>query len=217
MRNSYSDQLDSITDGLVSMSRLAAEGVRGATVAVVETDLAAAERVIAGDERVNDLYRSVDELAFTLLSRQQPVASDLRTIVTALRMATDLERAGDYAVHIAKVGRRRYPAAVLPERVRDTVREMGERAATVTAKAGDVIRQRDLALAQQLLDDDDAVDALHQQLFAAVLDERHDFPVEEVVDITLVGRYYERLADHAVAISRAVSYLITGQHSSLSA
>ncbi len=217
MRDNYHDQLDQITDGLVSMSRLAADGVRGATRAVVETDITEAEHVIAGDERVNDLYRSVDEMAFNLLARQQPVASDLSTIVTALRMATDLERAGDYAVHIAKVARRRYPAAVLPDRVRGWVLEMGERAATVTAKAGDVIRQRDLTLAQQLLKDDDAVDALHRELFAAVLNEHHDFPVEEIVDITLVGRYYERLADHAVAISRAVSYLVTGQHSALTA
>lgn len=128
-----------------------------------------------------------------------------------------LERAGDYAVHIAKVARRRHPAAVLPEQLRATVQEMGERAAPMTSKAGEVIGRRDLALAQQLLDDDEAFDALHRQLFAAVLDDPHDFSVEKVVDITLVGRYYERLADHAVAVSRAVGYLVTGRHSALTA
>lgn len=215
MRDSYHDQLDQITASLVAMSQLAARGVRGATVAVVETDVEAAEQVIAGDAAVNELFRSIDEQAFGLLCRQQPMASDLRVIVTALRMATDLERAGDYAVHIAKVARRRYPFPVLPDEVRNTVLDMGERAASVTAKAGDVIAQRDLALAQQLLADDDAVDALHRRLFAEVLDSRHAFPTEEVVDITLVGRYYERLADHAVAVSRAVSYLITGARSAL--
>ena len=215
MRSSYHEQLEQVTESLVSMSRLAAEGVRGATEAVVRADMCAAERVIAGDAAVNDLFRFIDEQAFTLLARQQPVASDLRVIVTALRMATDLERAGDYAVHIAKVARRRYPGAVLPEPVRATVQEMGDRAAYVTAKAGDVIRERDLALAQQLLADDEAVDSLHRHLFQILLQERHDFPVEGVVDVTLVGRYYERLADHAVAVSRAVSYLITGRHSAL--
>lgn len=215
MRDSYHDQLDHLTDSLVGMSRLAAQGVRGATTAVVESDLHAANAVIAGDADVNELYHGLDALAFTLLAQQQPVASDLRTIVTSLRMGSDLERAGDYAVHIAKIARRRHPAPVLPEDVRDTVAEMGRRAAGITEKAGEVIRAKDLALAQQLLDDDDAVDALHQKLFNAVLDERNSFPAEEIVDITLIGRYYERLADHAVAVSRAVSYLVTGRHAAL--
>lgn len=215
MRQTYQDQLDQLTDGLVGMSRLAARGVQGATDAVVSGDLSAAEAVITGDAEVNELYHWLDDLAFTLLAQQQPVASDLRTIVTSLRMASELERAGDYAVHIAKVARRRYPEAVLPDAVRDTVREMGHRAASITEKAGEVIRQRDLVLAQQLLDDDDAVDDLHRRLFATVLDERNAFPAEEIVDITLVGRYYERLADHAVAVSRAVSYLVTGEHAAL--
>lgn len=211
MRKTYSEQLDQVTDGLVAMSRLAADGVQGATTAVVCTDLDAAHDVIARDVRLDDLYRSVDELALDVLARQQPVASDLRTLVTALRIATDLERAGDYAVHIAKVARRRHPVEVLPAQVRGTVREMGQRAADITAKAGEVIRRRDLALARQLVLDDDAVDALHRRLFATVLDERQRFGVEQVVDVTLVGRYYERLSDHSVAVSRAVSYLVTGQ------
>jgi phosphate transport system protein len=217
VRDLYHDQLDQVTDGLVAMSRLAALAVEGATRAVLDADLREAERVISGDVTINELYRSIDDLALGVLARQQPVASDLRTLVTALRMATDLERAGDYAVHIAKVARRRSPFQVLPDCARGTVREMGERAASITAKAGDVIRARDLALAQQLLDDDDAVDALHRRLFTVVLVERPGMPVEEVVDVTLVGRYYERLADHAVAVSRAVSYLITGRHSALTA
>ena len=215
MRDSYHDQLDQLTDALVGMSRLAASGVRGATTAVVEGDLHAANGVIAGDADVNELYHGLDALAFTLLAQQQPVASDLRTIVTSLRMGSDLERAGDYAVHLAKIARRRHPGIALPENVHDIVREMGHRTAGITEKAGDVIRHQDLVVAQQLLDDDDVVDALHKKLFNAVLDERNSFPAEEIVDITLIGRYYERLADHAVAVSRAVSYLVTGRHAAL--
>jgi phosphate transport system protein len=217
VRNSYHDQLDQVTEGLVAMSRLVGRGVRDATSAVVAADSAAAERAIRGDAQVNELYRSVDALALTLLARQQPVASDLRTLVTGLRIATDLERAGDYAVHIAKVARRRLPAAVLPEQVRETVLEMGERTALITLKAGDVVGGRDLDLAQQLLHDDDAVDALHRGLFSLVFDEGNDFPVEVVVDITLVGRYYERLADHAVAVAGEVGYLVTGHHPAVTA
>ena len=215
MRDAYREQLDELTDALIGMSRLAAGAVRGATTALVDADLVAAERVIAGDAQLNDMYHWLDSVAFEVLAKQQPVASDLRTIVTSLRMASDLERAGDYAVHIAKVCRRRYPSFVLPDGVRDTVREMGQRAASITEKAGEVIRRRDLTLAQQLLDDDDAVDALHRRLLRTLVDERNTFPAEEIVDLTLVGRYYERLADHAVAVSRAVSYLVTGEHAAL--
>jgi phosphate transport system protein len=166
--------------------------------------------VIDGDVVVDDLYHSIDDLALDILARQQPVAADLRRVVTALRMATDLERAGDYAVHIAMVARSRHPVEVLPDQVRGTVREMGDRVTDLTAKAGDVVRRRDLALARQLVHDEEAVDALQSRLFATVLDQR--FGVEQVVDITLVGRYYERLADHALAVPRAVSYLVTGHH-----
>ena len=215
MRDAYHEQLDQLIVTLVDMSLLAARAVRGATTAVVEGDLHAANAVIAGDADVNDLYHGLDALAFMLLAQQQPVASDLRTIVTSIRMASDLERAGDYAVHIAKIARRRHPHAVLQDSVRATVEDMGSRAASITEKAGDVIQGRDLALAQQLLDDDDAVDDLHQKLLRTVLDERNNFPPEEIVDITLIGRYYERLADHAVAVSRAVSYLVTGRHTAL--
>jgi phosphate transport system protein len=215
VRDAYHDQLDQLTDALVGMSRLAARGVQGATAALVEADLVAAEQVIAGDAALNDMYSWADGLAFRLLAQQQPVASDLRTIVTSLRMASDLERAGDYAVHIAKVCRRRYPAFVLSDAVRDTVREMGDRTASITEKAGEVIRRRDLVLAQQLLDDDDAVDALHRRLLTTLLDERQAFGAEALVDLTLIGRYYERLADHAVAVSQAVGYLVTGEHAAL--
>lgn len=216
MRDSYHDQLDELTDGLVDMSELAAAAVTRATRALLDTDLGAGEQVIAGDSDLNDLYHRLDALAFDLLARQQPVASDLRVIVTALRMMTDLERAGDYAVHLAKIARRRHPSPVLPEDLRGVVAEMGERAATITSKAGEVIRGRDLAVAAQLLDDDDEVDALQRALFLALLTPGRQQEAEEVVDITLVGRYLERLADHAVAVARGVSYLVTGRRAALS-
>jgi phosphate transport system protein len=210
VRKNYEDQLEQLTDGVVAMSRLAAGGVRGATTAVVCGDLAAADAVVYGDEVLDSLYQSIDELALDILARQQPVAADLRRVVTALRMAIDLERAGDYAVHIAELVQRRHPVAVLPAQVCGLVQDMGDRVAEVTAKVGVVVRRRDLVLAQQVAEDDEAVDELQRQLFAAVLSER--FEVEQVVDVTLVGRYYERLADHAAAVAGAVSYLVTGQH-----
>jgi phosphate transport system protein len=195
------------------MSRLVGSAVSKATTALLDADLDAAESVIAADEEVNKLYRQLDDEAVQLLARQQPVAIDLRSIVTALRMSSDLERVGDYAVHIAKVARRRYPASVIPVELRATILEMGQAATRIAVKAGTVIATRDLALAAQLLADDDTIDDLHASLFSTLLDGSWDHGVEAAIDMALLGRYYERLADHAVSVSHAVTYLVTGEHS----
>ena len=213
MRQSYHEQLAEVGDGLIEMSRLVGSAVSKATTALLDADLAAAESVIAADEEVNKLYRQLDDEAVLLLARQQPVAIDLRSIVTALRMSSDLERVGDYAVHIAKVARRRYPASVIPVELRATILEMGQAATRIAVKAGTVIATRDLALAAQLLADDDTIDDLHASLFSTLLDGTWDHGVEAAIDMALLGRYYERLADHAVSVSHAVTYLVTGEHS----
>ena len=213
MRQSYHEQLAEVGDGLIEMSRLVGSAVSKATTALLDADLAAAESVIAADEEVNKLYRQLDDEAVLLLARQQPVAIDLRSIVTALRMSSDLERVGDYAVHIAKVARRRYPASVIPVELRATILEMGQAATRIAVKAGTVIATRDLALAAQLLADDDTIDDLHASLFASLLDGNWEHGVEAAIDLALLGRYYERLADHAVSVSHAVTYLVTGEHS----
>jgi phosphate transport system protein len=212
MRDTYHEQLGEVTDGLVEMSRLVGSAVSKATTALLDADLAAAEAVIAGDAAVNDLYQTIDESAVELLARQQPVASDLRTILTGLRMSADLERVGDYSVHIAKVARRRHPASVVPVELRPTMLEMGQAAARIAVKAGTVIATRDLTLAAQLLADDDTIDDLHASLLATLLSGNADYGVEKTIDLALVGRYYERLADHATTISHAVTYLVTGVH-----
>lgn len=213
MRTSYHEQLAEVGDGLIEMSRLVGSAVSKATTALLDADLEAAESVIAADEEVNKLYRQLDDEAVQLLARQQPVAIDLRAIVTALRMSSDLERVGDYAVHIAKVARRRYPASVIPVELRATILEMGQAATRIAVKAGTVIATRDLALAAQLLADDDTIDELHATLFATLLDGHWEHGVEAAIDLALLGRYYERLADHAVSVSHAVTYLVTGEHS----
>ena len=213
MRASYHEQLAEVGDGLIEMSRLVGSAVSKATTALLDADLDAAESVIAADEEVNKLYRQLDDEAVQLLARQQPVAIDLRSIVTALRMSSDLERVGDYAVHIAKVAKRRHPASVIPVELRATILEMGQAATRIAIKAGTVIATRDLALAAQLLADDDTIDDLHASLFGALLDGSWEHGVEAAIDLALLGRYYERLADHAVSVSHAVTYLVTGEHS----
>lgn len=213
MRDTYHEQLQEVGDGLIEMSRLVGSAVSKATTALLDADLDVAEHVITADLAVNDLYHQLDDVAVQLLARQQPVATDLRAIVTALRMSSDLERVGDYAVHIAKVARRRHPAGVVPVELRSTVLEMGQAATRITIKAGTVIATRDLTLAAQLLADDDTIDDLHRQLFEQLLAGTFDHGVEAAIDLALVGRYYERLADHAVSVSHAVTYLVTGEHS----
>ena len=213
MRDSYHEQLAEVGDGLIEMSRLVGSAVSKATTALLDSDLAAADAVIEGDQAVNDLYHRLDDVAVQLLARQQPVATDLRAIVTGLRMSSDLERVGDYAVHIAKVARRRHPASVVPVDIRSTILEMGQAATRIAVKAGTVIATRDLVLAAQLLADDDTIDDLHEQLFEQLLSGAFEHGVEAAIDLALVGRYYERLADHAVSVSHAVTYLVTGEHS----
>jgi phosphate transport system protein len=211
MRDTYHDELDAISRSLVEMANLVGSAMSRATTALLDGDLQLAEQVITADEAVDARYREVEARAFDLLARQQPVASDLRVLVTSLRMVADLERMGDNAAHVAKIARRRYPSSAVPPTLRSTVLEMGHAAEEIVAKAGSVIAGRDLKLAAELEKDDDVMDELHRQLFTAILDDRWDDGVEAAIDITLVGRHYERFADHAVSVARRVVYLVTGE------
>ena len=211
MRDTYHDELDAISRSLVEMANLVGSAMSRATTALLDGDLQLAEQVIAADEAVDARYREVEARAFDLLARQQPVASDLRVLVTSLRMVADLERMGDNAAHVAKIARRRYPSSAVPPTLRSTVLEMGHAAEEIVAKAGSVIAGRDLKLAAELEKDDDVMDDLHRQLFTAILDDSWDQGVEAAIDITLVGRHYERFADHAVSVARRVVYLVTGE------
>ena len=211
MRDTYHDELDAISASLVEMARLVGSAMSRATTALLDADLQLAEQVISADEAVDARYRETEERAFELMARQQPVASDLRILVTSLRMVADLERMGDNAAHVAKIARRRYPSSAVPPALRSTVLEMGHAAELIVAKAGSVVAGRDLKLAAELEKDDDVMDELHRQLFTAILDDTWDQGVEAAIDITLVGRHYERFADHAVSVARRVVYLVTGQ------
>jgi phosphate transport system protein len=211
MRDAYHDDLDAISDSMVEMTNLVGSAMSRATTALLDADLQMAETVITADEHVDQLYRDVEKRAFDLLARQQPVASDLRVIVTSLRMVADLERMGDLALHVAKIARRRFPSSAVPPELRSTILEMGHVAEEIVAKAGSVIARRDVALAAELETDDDAMDDLHKKLFLVLLDDSWAGGVEQAIDITLAGRYYERFADHAVSVARRVVYLVTGE------
>ncbi|MFG3054308.1 phosphate signaling complex protein PhoU [Kitasatospora sp. NPDC048239] len=212
MRDAYHEELDSIGDSLVEMARLVGSALGRATTALLDADLELAESVIAADQKVNDLHHELENRAIDLLARQQPVATDLRIVVTSLRMSADLERCGDLARHVAKVARLRYPESAVPSDLHATVLELGQLAQRLVAKAGLVIATKDVDKALELEQDDDAIDALHRELFAHLIDDRWHHGIETAVDVTLVGRYYERFADHAVSVAKRVVYLVTGEH-----
>ena len=211
MRDAYHDDLDGISKALVDMTALVGSAMARATTALLDADLQLAETVITADDAVDALYHQVEEQCFDLMARQQPVASDLRMLITSLRMVADLERMGDLALHVAKIARRRFPASAVPPELRSTLLEMGHAAEEIVAKAGSVIAGRDVELAAQLERDDDVMDDLHKALFTALLADSWEHGIEAAIDITLAGRYYERFADHAVSVARRVVYLVTGE------
>ena len=211
MRNSFHEDLEKITDQLVEMTRLAGSAMSRATTALLDADLNMAESVIAADEQIDALRRELDDLSIDLLARQQPVATDLRMVVTAMRMSADLERMGDLARHVAKVARLRSPNSAIPPMMRSTVLEMGQVAERIVAKAGSVIAGKDIDSALTLERDDDEMDRLHRDIFNMLIDGKWTAGTEAAVDATLVSRYYERFADHAVSVARRVVYLVTGE------
>jgi phosphate transport system protein len=215
VRETFHGELDQIGRTLVDMSEAVGVAMRDATSALLDADLPLAEKVISGDAAVDRLRDDLEARAFDLLARQQPVAIDLRTVITSLKAVADLERMGDLALHIAKVARMRYPASAVPDDVRATIEEMGEVALSIVEKTRQALEGQDISLAEQLEREDDAMDALHRRLFAHLLS-GWAHGMEPAIDITLIGRYYERYADHAVSVARQVIFLVTGEPAPLS-
>jgi len=211
MREQFHEELGGLAELMVEMTRLVGSAVGRATTALLDADLALAESVIGADEQIDGLQVDLEERSLALLARQAPVATDLRVIVTGLRMSADLERMGDLARHVAKLARMRYPESAIPAELRATILQMGQVAERIVAKAGSVIASRDLSIAGELETDDDVMDGLHRELFARVTDGSWSHGTEAAVDITLLGRYYERFADHAVAVAHRVIWLVTGE------
>jgi phosphate transport system protein len=214
MRDAFHEDLDAIDQSLVEMSELAANAMLRATKAILEADLALAEEVISEDERIDSLHHDLDNRILTLMARQQPVAGDLRTLVASIRMSSDIERMGDLAHHIAKLARMRFPACAIPPELVFIIQEMGSVAQEIVKKTTGIINSRDTKAAIELEKDDDAMDKLHRKLFEILLDDKWPHGIETAIDMTLIGRYYERYADHAVSVARRVYFLVTGTYAS---
>jgi len=214
MRDEYRADLVEVNRMLVSMAESVRMAMRRATNALLNADQTDAEEVIARDAEIDVLYRLVEDKVYDLLARQAPVASDLRVVFTAIHVAADLERMGDLSEHVARTALRRVPVCAVPEVLTGIFEDMGTVADRIAEKITVAISTSDIVVAAQLDRDDDAMDQLHRQLFEQMFDPKWSEGTEAAVDSALLGRYYERYADHAVNAGRHVVFLVTGESQS---
>lgn len=210
MRQVFDAELAALAHDLTAMSRLVETAVDHAGTALLTADHALAEQVIDADHAIDAMERDLDERCVLLIAQQQPVASDLRTVISALRMSASLERMGDLARHLAELARLRFPHPVVPEPLGDLFRQMHDGAVRISREVTEVLESRDVALARDIDDDDDLLDRLHAETFAVTLGGTLDLTPQQLVDVTLAARYFERFGDHAVSVASRVIYLVTG-------
>jgi len=208
-RSRYHEQLDELGAMLVTMAEATTTAIQCANSALLHGDGESVQLVHDSAVAISAEFRRVEDLAFLLLARQQPVASDLRLIVVGQHAAADLDRMGQLAGHIAKIAQRHHPDCLVRVEGCAPIREMAMVAERIAAKAAEAIRGRDAVLAAELERDDDRMDALHRRLWATLLGDWHD-GTESAVDAALLGRFYERYADHSVNAARQVVFLVTG-------
>ncbi|WP_199422763.1 phosphate signaling complex protein PhoU [Actinotalea solisilvae] len=210
MRDIFTAELTALGEDLTAMSRLVESAIASAGTALLTADLPLAESVIADDHTIDAIERDLDERCVLLIAQQQPVARDLRVVVSALRMSASLERMGDLARHIAEVARLRYPASAVPAGLVDTFTQMHQGAVAVAQAVTQVLASHDLDVAAAIEKADDLLDHLHAETFGATLGGTQQLTAQETVDVTLCARYFERFGDHGVAVARRVVYLVTG-------
>jgi len=212
IRQHYHGQLDDLRVGVVRLGLMATDAITAGTDAFLEADLAAADRVIHADLAMDELTHSLEDRCYTTLARQQPMASDLRMVVAVLRTIHEVERTGDLMVNVAKTTRRLYPVE-LPDPIRRIVEQMGRQAALQLRVAIEAFAESDCARAMALEDMDDTMDDLQRELFRTIfaLGRADEAGLQQSVQVALVGRFYERMADHAVNIGERVTYMVTGE------
>ena len=211
MREVFQQELREVQDRLVQIAELVEAAIEQATTAFGSSDVALAEQVLDKGEEVDRLASELDEQTIDILARQQPVASDLRLMVGALRMSASLERMADLAQHIAQLARYRYPESAIPEGLRKTFVKMGAIDVKMAGLLVALLRDQDAAVIDKIRDLDDDLDELHAKVFEKVLSEkvRLDGPTG-VVDATLASRYHERFGDHAVDITKQMNFFLNG-------
>lgn len=211
MRTTYHEELDAILDSLVHMAELVEVAIREGSESLLQGDLGRAESVISNDAELDRMHEEMEYKCLSILALQAPVAGELRTIVSAIRVVFELARMGDLAAHIAKIARLRYPARAVPAQFESSFREMADIAIGIIDHARVSLQERDAKGAERLAEIDARMDVLRREQFTTMLSGDSDISIEGAVDVALLGRYYERFADHAVAVGRRVIYIITGE------
>jgi len=215
IRSVFQEELDGVSQSLVDLTNMVSDSIQKATKALITADLNLAEEVISNDEKVDTYQHDLDTRIIDIIARQQPVASDLRALVTALRMSADLERMGDLSHHIAKVTRLRHPNSAVPNELHESISQMGSVAESIARKVATVIETRNTLLALEVEKDDDVMDKLHRDVIGELTSSSWNKGIDSAIDLTLLGRYYERYADHAVSVARRVYFLVTGEYAKL--
>lgn len=210
MRTLYHEHLAKLAEQLSQLCGLAGSTMQRATQALLQADLASAEQAISDYEKIAALGTRAEESAISLLALQQPVAGELRSIVSWIQVIADLDRMGALAVHVAKIVRQRHPEHVLPAEFEGCFAEMGRAAGELADSAQEVLLTRDPDKAARIREQDDVMDELHRQLFTELMDREWTHGVPAAVDVAFLGRFYERFADHAVEVGRRVVFQTTG-------
>jgi phosphate transport system protein len=210
-RRHFHDELSEVVSDVVRLGAMAAEAIEAGTATLLNADLAGVEGVVANDGALDELTHSIEERVYLLLARQQPMAVDLRTLVTVARVIHEVERIGDLIVKVAKATRRLHPYGLEP-RVRGILDRMREQAQVQLRTAIDSFADRDPARAAALLDMDDVMDDLQKSLFEAIFAEQsaEGAVLQCTVQVALIGRYFERIGDHAANVAERVNYMVTG-------
>ena len=212
IRQTYHGQLDELRVDVVRLGLMATDAIAAGTDAFLEADLTGADQVIHADATIDELTHHIEERCYSTLARQQPMASDLRMVVAVLRTIHEIERTGDLMVNVAKTTRRLYPVE-LPDPIRQIIEQMGHQAGIQLRLAIESFAESDASRAMALEDMDDVMDDLQRELFRTIfaLGRADEAGLQQMVQVALVGRYYERMADHAVNVGERVTYMVTGE------
>ncbi|MBX6370950.1 MAG: phosphate signaling complex protein PhoU [Acidothermus sp.] len=213
MRDAYHEELEALQAGLAEVGRAITLAIETATAGLLDCDLTSAEKVIDGDEDIDQWRREIERRTIDLIARQQPVASDLRILAATFRIISDFERAGDHAVHLALLTRRRYPKPAVPPEARVTVATMGDIASRLAGALLETLVTSDAARAASIERQDDAMDSAYRELLRQILAPDWGYGVDTALDLAQVGRYYERFADHLVSAGKQIVFQVTGQYS----
>lgn len=210
MRVIFNEELKAVADDLERMVQGVRKAVNGAGEALLHQNIEAAQAVIDGDIEIDALEESIVDQCVKLLAKQNPVATDLRVVVSTMRLATTFERMGDLARHIAESARRTYPSSPLPAEAVELFSQMQKFLNMTADRVVDMLAIRDTSVAEQIIIDDDKLDVLHQKSLELVQSPEWNGTNQQLIDVVLIGRFMERLGDHAVSAARRVVFIVSG-------